>query len=55
MGRIKGIKNQNTDSKPIISSLPPQERIRLLANLIVDKILEDKRNGNILLNTFNSQ
>lgn len=49
MGRVKGIRNKNTGSRPIASSLSPQERIQLLANLIIDRVLEDQKNGQILL------
>lgn len=49
MGRIKGSNNKNSELKVITSSLSPQERIKFLANLIIDKILEDQRNGQVLL------
>ena len=49
MGRVKGIRNKNSGSRPIASSLSPQERIQLLANLIIDKILEDQKNEQIIL------
>lgn len=49
MGRVKGIKNKNSGSRPVTSSLSSQERVQLLANLIIDKILEDQKNGQILL------
>lgn len=49
MGRLKGSLNKNSQSRPIASSLSPQERIRFLANLIIEKILEDQKNGEIIL------
>ena len=52
MGRVKGIRNKNSLSRPITSSLSPEERIRILANLIIDRILEDQKNGQKLLNTL---
>lgn len=53
MGRIKGIKNKNTEIRPVTSSLSPEERIRLLANLIIDRIVEDQKNGQIIQKKFN--
>ncbi len=53
MGRLKGSLNKNSQSRPIASSLTPQERIRFLANLIIDKILEDQRNGGMVLKKLN--
>jgi len=53
MGRLRGSLNKNSQSRPIASSLSRQERIHFLANLIIDKILEDQRSGEILLRKFN--
>ncbi len=55
MGRIKGIKNKNTEIRPVTSSLSPEERIRLLANLIIDRILQDQKNGQVILNKHNNK
>lgn len=49
MGRVKGIRNKSTQKRSITSSLSPEERIQVLANLIIDRILEDQRNGQVLL------
>lgn len=49
MGRVKGIKNKNVELRPIVSNLSSQERIQLLANLIIDKALEDQKNGQELI------
>lgn len=49
MGRSKGCKNKNTKIRPIASNLSSSERILLLANIIIDKILTDQKNGQILL------
>ena len=55
MGRIKGTKNKNLDTRPIVSLLSPQERIHFLANLIIDKILEDQRNGQVVLHKISKK
>jgi len=54
MGRLKGIKNKNSITRPSTSTLSTDERIRLLANLIIDRILEDQKNGQVLLKKINS-
>ncbi|CAN5181244.1 hypothetical protein BH09PAT1_BH09PAT1_3240 [soil metagenome] len=50
MGRVKGIKNKNSTLRLTTSSLSTHQRISFLANLIIDKIQEDRRNGNQLCN-----
>lgn len=50
MGRVKGVKNKNSQSRLATSNLSTEDRIRFLANLIIDKILEDQKSGQILLN-----
>ena len=54
MGRLKGIKNKNSHARPSTSTLSTDERIRLLANLIIDRILEDQKNGQVLLKKVSS-
>ena len=49
MGRLKGSKNKTSELRPITSSLSSQERINLIANLIIEKIKEDQNNGCPLL------
>lgn len=49
MSRPKGSKNKNTSELPAYTALSTAERIDLLANLIVDKIIEDQRNGGELI------
>ncbi len=49
MGRVKGSHNKNSTIRPSTSTLTSAERIQLLANLIIDRILEDQRNGKPLL------
>ena len=53
MGRLKGSLNKNLQSRLITSSLSSQGRIHFLANLIIDKILEDQKNGEVLLRKLN--
>jgi len=49
MARPKGSKNKNSAEVPIYTALPTEDRIILLANLIVDRIYEDQTNGSKLL------
>jgi len=49
MGRLKGSKNKNSAEVPAYTALPTEDRIILLANLIVDRIYEDQTNGAKLL------
>ncbi len=55
MGRVKGSKNKEELVRPVTSSLSPQERINLLANLIIDKIQEDQRNGQEIFKQLNKE
>lgn len=55
MARLKGSKNKISTIRPSTSCLSTQERIRFLANLIIDRILEDQRNGQTLLKTINQK
>ena len=52
MARLKGSKNKNSAAVPMYTALPTEERIILLANLIVDQIYEDQANGAALLETI---
>lgn len=45
MGRIKGIKNKNPASPIKTCTLSSKERIRFLANLIIDQMVQDQKNG----------
>jgi hypothetical protein len=49
MARLKGSKNKNSGETPLYSTLPTEERLLVIANLIVDRILEDQANGGKLL------
>lgn len=54
MGRLKGSKNNISHEKPLVPtlSLAPKERIQFLANLIIDRIIEDQNCGQKLLKTI---
>lgn len=49
MARTKGSKNKNSSEMPMYTALPTEERVFVLANLIVDRIVEDQRTGAKLL------
>ena len=42
MARLKGSKNKVASVLPDVCNLSPAERLMLLANLIVDRILDDQ-------------
>lgn len=54
MGRVKGIKNKTSVKKSQVMTLTPPDRIKFLANLIIDRIIEDQRNQSILFNKINT-
>lgn len=54
MGRTKGSKNKNSPV-PHTISMTTQERIEFLANVIVDAIQEDLRNGQPLLKKIKAE
>lgn len=49
MGRTKGSLNRQPATLSPYSLLKPEARVNLLANLIVDKILQDQNNQQKLL------
>jgi hypothetical protein len=49
MARLKGSKNKQTAGMPAYTSLPTEERLFVLANLIIDRITEDQQAGGALL------
>ncbi len=55
MARTKGAKNKQTAQLPEFCSLDPTERLQLLANLMVDRILEDQANNKKLLRKIKRQ
>jgi len=48
MGRVKKqqIKCETTE-RPLTSNLTLEERLKVISNLIVDRIIEDQINGNL--------
>ena len=48
MARPKGSKNKNSVADPPSLAMSTQEKITFLANLIVDRILEDQKSGKLL-------
>lgn len=49
MARPKGSKNKNSSALPDYVQLTTEQRIEVLANLIVDKIYDDLRGGRAVL------
>lgn len=49
MARTKGSKNKNSSALPDYATLSTEERIAVLANLIVDKIYEDLQGSKAIL------
>lgn len=49
MARLRGSKNKKSELRPSTSSLSSHERIRFIANLIIEKIIDDQKNGQLLL------
>lgn len=49
MARTKGSKNKNSAEVPMYTSLPTEEKLFVLANLIIDRIVEDQKTGGKLL------
>lgn len=49
MARTKGSKNKNSAEIPMYTALPTEEKLFVLANLIIDRIIEDQKTGGKLL------
>jgi len=49
MARTKGSKNKNSAEVPMYTSLPTEEKLFVLTNLIIDRIVEDQQTGGKLL------
>lgn len=49
MARTKGAKNNNSGEVLAYSALPTEERRFVIANRIIDRIIEDQLNGKKLL------
>lgn len=54
MPRLKGSKNKNS-SMPHTVNMTTQERIEFLANVIIDAIQEDLKNGQPLLKKIKAE
>ena len=52
MSRVKGTKNKKSSEPPIASKLSTEERIKFLANLIIDRIIEDQNTSKVLYKKF---
>lgn len=55
MGRLKGSKNKNSSNRIIASSLSSEERIRVLANLVIDRIIQDQKDGSPLFHKISQR
>lgn len=55
MARPKGAKNKTTVVLPDVCTLSPKERIELLANLMIDRILNDQTTDQKLYKTIKRQ
>jgi hypothetical protein len=55
MSRPKGSKNRNSSAPSTYVALPTEQRIIVIANLIVDRIMEDQGQGGPLLKQFAGQ
>jgi len=49
MARLRGSKNKNSGEVPVYMAMTTQERVLVLANLIVDRVVEDQAAGGVLL------
>jgi len=49
MARTKGSKNKNQDIRPQTSDLTTEQRLQLVANLIIDRIAYDQEHSNEFL------
>ena len=48
MARLKNVKRTSSTTRPKTSILTAPERIKLIANLIIDRIIEDQRHEKVL-------
>lgn len=52
MGRVKKQRLKcETTERPLTSNLTLEERLKVITNLIVDRIIEDQINGNLRFKT----
>lgn len=59
MGRLKSSKNKanlSESGRPFTSTLPLEDRLKILANLIIDRLLEEQQNGQLkIINIKNNE
>ena len=55
MARTKGAKNKNTGEVPAYIAMPTSERVFVLANLIIDRALEDQAAGGVIFKKLSEQ
>lgn len=57
MKRVKQLANNTNKTeeseRPLTSNLSLDERLKVIANLIVDRIIEDQQNGTLHFKTLN--
>jgi hypothetical protein len=49
MARLNGSQNKNISGQPATLTLSVEDRLELLANVIVDRIMDDQQDGQKLL------
>lgn len=49
MARTKGSENKNSTIRPLTCEMSDEERLQLVANLIVDRILHDQQKNKAIL------
>lgn len=49
MARTKGALNKNSSERPVTCNLSDEERVELVASIIVERILHDQQQGQLLL------
>jgi PII-like signaling protein len=49
MARLRGSKNKNSGEVPVYMAMSTQERVLVLANMIVDRVMEDQATGGAVL------
>jgi hypothetical protein len=54
MARLKGSTNKHISSQPVTIALSTEGRLEFLANIIVDRIIDDQNSGQALLKSIKS-
>jgi hypothetical protein len=52
MARLKGSTNKHISSQPTTIALSTEGRLEFLANIIVDRIMDDQKSGQTLLKSM---